>query len=235
MGPTVRQLLSGGVQHWYVRVPTSARVLMGISGYCVFFPGIVTMFDVDTRSELHSFEKQSTGPCPRSFVLCAGLYVICTFLHCCRNIVCCVDTHLSGHIRHGVAQDGRGPGVERVPKVSTRGDCVCCSYVPFRSLLSTCRVSQGLIRIRTEGICGLVSVPGTSLLLCAFLDGSPGVYDFNSRTLKHLGPPGHTETVFDVKFKPSDPNILATASFDSTIKVCSACVGHSNAVSRACG
>jgi len=30
---------------------------------------------------------------------------------------------------------------------------------------------------------------------------------------------GHVETIFDCKFKPDDPNILATASFDGTIKV----------------
>lgn len=30
---------------------------------------------------------------------------------------------------------------------------------------------------------------------------------------------GHVETIFDCKFKPDDPNLLATASFDGTIKV----------------
>lgn len=30
---------------------------------------------------------------------------------------------------------------------------------------------------------------------------------------------GHVETIFDCKFKPEDPDLLATASFDGTIKV----------------
>ena len=30
---------------------------------------------------------------------------------------------------------------------------------------------------------------------------------------------GHIETIFDCKFKPDNPNLLATASFDGTIKV----------------
>lgn len=30
---------------------------------------------------------------------------------------------------------------------------------------------------------------------------------------------GHVETIFDCKFKPDDPNLLATASFDGTIKI----------------
>jgi hypothetical protein len=31
--------------------------------------------------------------------------------------------------------------------------------------------------------------------------------------------PAHSETIFDCRFKPSSPNILATSSYDSTIKV----------------
>lgn len=30
---------------------------------------------------------------------------------------------------------------------------------------------------------------------------------------------GHVETIFDCKFKPDNPDLLATASFDGTIKV----------------
>lgn len=30
---------------------------------------------------------------------------------------------------------------------------------------------------------------------------------------------GHVETIFDCKFKPESPDLLATASFDGTIKV----------------
>ena len=30
---------------------------------------------------------------------------------------------------------------------------------------------------------------------------------------------GHIETIFDCKFKPDDPYMLATSSFDGTIKV----------------
>lgn len=30
---------------------------------------------------------------------------------------------------------------------------------------------------------------------------------------------GHTETIFDCEFKPDNPDLLATASFDGTIKV----------------
>ena len=32
-------------------------------------------------------------------------------------------------------------------------------------------------------------------------------------------PQGHVETIFDCKFKPDDPDLIATASFDGTMKV----------------
>ena len=65
----------------------------------------------------------------------------------------------------------------------------------------------------------MMFIPGTELLLCSFHDGSVGVFHAVTRTMKFLGLPGHTETIFDVKYRPMDPEVLATASFDSTIKV----------------
>ncbi len=37
--------------------------------------------------------------------------------------------------------------------------------------------------------------------------------------MEFLTHPGHQETIFDLAFKPSDPNILATSSYDSTVKI----------------
>uniref|UniRef100_A0A286XAU2 WD repeat domain 17 n=1 Tax=Cavia porcellus TaxID=10141 RepID=A0A286XAU2_CAVPO len=55
---------------------------------------------------------------------------------------------------------------------------------------------------------------------------SPGQQHFNFKIVDMkilftimLMPNGHVETIFDCKFKPDDPNLLATASFDGTIKV----------------
>ncbi|KAK1791973.1 hypothetical protein P4O66_013194, partial [Electrophorus voltai] len=55
--------------------------------------------------------------------------------------------------------------------------------------------------------------------VCCFLDGGVGLYDMGSRKWDFLRDLGHVETIFDCKFKPDDPNLLATASFDGTIKV----------------
>ncbi|PIK60533.1 putative WD repeat-containing protein 17 [Apostichopus japonicus] len=37
--------------------------------------------------------------------------------------------------------------------------------------------------------------------------------------MKEFGLQGHIETIFDCKFKPDNPDLLATASFDGTMKV----------------
>ncbi|XP_074185996.1 WD repeat-containing protein 17 isoform X8 [Rhinolophus sinicus] len=55
--------------------------------------------------------------------------------------------------------------------------------------------------------------------VCCFLDGGVGLYDMGAKKWDFLRDMGHVETIFDCKFKPDDPNLLATASFDGTIKV----------------
>jgi WD40 repeat protein len=45
------------------------------------------------------------------------------------------------------------------------------------------------------------------------------VYDIKRRRWDFLTETGHTETIFDVHFKPSNPDVLATASFDTTVKI----------------
>ncbi|GAB5570116.1 WD repeat-containing protein 17 isoform X4 [Prionailurus iriomotensis] len=56
-------------------------------------------------------------------------------------------------------------------------------------------------------------------VVCCFLDGGVGLYDLGAKKWDFLRDLGHVETIFDCKFKPDDPNLLATASFDGTIKV----------------
>uniref|UniRef100_A0A671MYN2 WD repeat-containing protein 17-like n=1 Tax=Sinocyclocheilus anshuiensis TaxID=1608454 RepID=A0A671MYN2_9TELE len=54
--------------------------------------------------------------------------------------------------------------------------------------------------------------------VCCFMDGGVGLYDMGTKKWDFLRDLGHVETIFDCKFKPDDPNLLATASFDGTIK-----------------
>uniref|UniRef100_A0A1I8HAM5 ANAPC4_WD40 domain-containing protein n=1 Tax=Macrostomum lignano TaxID=282301 RepID=A0A1I8HAM5_9PLAT len=57
------------------------------------------------------------------------------------------------------------------------------------------------------------------LLLCAFLDGGVGLYDVQRRDWHFLREMGHVETVFDCEFSPRDESLLATGSFDGTVKL----------------
>uniref|UniRef100_A0A8C0U007 WD repeat domain 17 n=1 Tax=Cyanistes caeruleus TaxID=156563 RepID=A0A8C0U007_CYACU len=55
--------------------------------------------------------------------------------------------------------------------------------------------------------------------VCCFMDGGVGLYDMGAKKWDFLRELGHVETIFDCKFKPDNPDLLATASFDGTIKV----------------
>ncbi|XP_061535832.1 WD repeat-containing protein 17 isoform X1 [Phycodurus eques] len=55
--------------------------------------------------------------------------------------------------------------------------------------------------------------------VCCFMDGGVGLYDMGAKKWDFLRDLGHVETIFDCKFKPDNPNLLATASFDGTIKI----------------
>ena len=52
------------------------------------------------------------------------------------------------------------------------------------------------------------------LLWCACSNASPNFNEYNETTLK-----GHTEPVFSAQFSPADPNLIASASGDRTIRL----------------
>ncbi|WAQ98157.1 WDR17-like protein [Mya arenaria] len=55
-------------------------------------------------------------------------------------------------------------------------------------------------------------------VVSTFSDGGVGLYDIGRRKWEFLREQSHIETIFDCKFCPNDANILATGSFDGTIK-----------------
>ena len=60
---------------------------------------------------------------------------------------------------------------------------------------------------------------GKEGLLCTFKNGSVSVFNYNKKTLEYTSQPNHSETIFDMSFNDVDSNILATASYDGTIKI----------------
>ncbi len=58
-----------------------------------------------------------------------------------------------------------------------------------------------------------------ALALVTFGDGGVCAYDLDRQAVVWRQEGGHTETVFDCRFCTTDPNLLATASFDSSVRV----------------
>ncbi|XP_028402254.1 WD repeat-containing protein 17-like [Dendronephthya gigantea] len=56
-------------------------------------------------------------------------------------------------------------------------------------------------------------------ILCTFIDGGVGLYNLDKRKWSFLRQMGHTETIFCCEFQPENCDILATASFDGTVKL----------------
>jgi WD40 repeat protein len=69
------------------------------------------------------------------------------------------------------------------------------------------------------------SIKQTSLVridraaLCSFLDGSIGLLDLDRKKVAWKSFAGHRETIFDVSYHPICANILATGSYDGTVKI----------------
>ncbi|KAF2351204.1 WD40 repeat, partial [Trinorchestia longiramus] len=61
-------------------------------------------------------------------------------------------------------------------------------------------------------------VPAVSVL-CLFKDGGVGLYQVRRKHWIFNREHGHTETIFDCSFKPDNCDLLATGSFDGSIKV----------------
>jgi WD40 repeat protein len=75
------------------------------------------------------------------------------------------------------------------------------------------------IRVCTSGISTVYFGAGTKRAVLACLDGSIIIYHMVKMQLEYSTAAGHTETIFDCNFSPSSPDVLATASYDGTVKV----------------
>ena len=55
--------------------------------------------------------------------------------------------------------------------------------------------------------------------LCSFIDGSVGLLDLERQKVVWKSFAGHRETIFDVQFHPINDRILATGSYDGTVRI----------------
>uniref|UniRef100_H2Z7K9 Gem-associated protein 5 TPR domain-containing protein n=1 Tax=Ciona savignyi TaxID=51511 RepID=H2Z7K9_CIOSA len=78
------------------------------------------------------------------------------------------------------------------------------------------------IRDRVHSSTTMATLPHSvppARVVCTFTDGGIGLYNLQLRKWEFLREQGHIETIFDCKFKPDNPRLIATASFDGTVKV----------------
>jgi WD40 repeat protein len=63
-------------------------------------------------------------------------------------------------------------------------------------------------------------MPGNSKkYLITFKSGSVSVFNVDKRQTEFMTEGSHRETIFDVKFKPDNKDILASCGYDGTIKI----------------
>ncbi len=94
----------------------------------------------------------------------------------------------------------------------------------FQSLfVMESQYTKRLNRLSSESSCRRVVSESTALppvsVVTAFQDGGLGVYHLKRHKWMFQREKRHTETIFACEFHPTDPNILATCSFDNSIKI----------------
>ncbi|OMJ90152.1 hypothetical protein SteCoe_7544 [Stentor coeruleus] len=75
------------------------------------------------------------------------------------------------------------------------------------------------VKLGNSGISHISYMHDRGELVCAFKNGSMGVYSLLKKKLEFCTEPGHAETVFDISINPNDKNMVATASYEGTIKI----------------
>jgi WD40 repeat protein len=75
------------------------------------------------------------------------------------------------------------------------------------------------VKLGNSGISHIGYMHDRGELICAFKNGSMGVYSLLKKKLEFCTEPGHAETVFDISINPKDKNMIATASYEGTIKI----------------
>ena len=75
------------------------------------------------------------------------------------------------------------------------------------------------VRVAAGGLVTVYFGTGTKRAICACLDGSIVVFHMVKMQMEYCTAAGHTETIFDCSFSPASPDVLATASYDGTVKL----------------
>ncbi|CAG9315711.1 unnamed protein product [Blepharisma stoltei] len=75
------------------------------------------------------------------------------------------------------------------------------------------------IKLGNTGIRQISYLHDRASLICSFKSGAVGVFSLIKKKLEFCTESGHAETVFDIKINPQNKNLLATASYDGSVKI----------------
>ena len=84
---------------------------------------------------------------------------------------------------------------------------------------------QRTIRVGRSGVLNMLSLrrantdPTHESFLLSFKNGQVGIYVLKSNRLDLVTEPNHSETIFDVQLKPNNRSVLATSSYDGTVRI----------------
>ena len=137
-----------------------------------FSSGTLHMYDVESKAQLQTFDKQP------------GLTMIAWMPGVPGDFVTASDK----------------AGVLRVWNVS------------HRAPTDTIKAEAGPLQ-------AISFIEPTPQALCRFKSGAVGLCDVSRRSWTMFGRAAHTDTVFAAAFKPADPNMLATCSFDGSVRI----------------
>ncbi len=102
------------------------------------------------------------------------------------------------------------------------GDFLTCSQKvgALRVWNASQKAPKSVMKVGATGIRMLEGFRGDpTLCVIVFKDGSLGLFNFRKKKVVWTIEAGHSETIFDLRFKPSDPALLATGSYDGYIKI----------------
>lgn len=76
------------------------------------------------------------------------------------------------------------------------------------------------IKVGQSGVNCLKAIPGEpNWFVLSFKNSSIGICDIANKTMRWSSCSAHSQTIFDVAFKPDDPDVLASVSWDGRVKM----------------
>jgi len=114
-------------------------------------------------------------------------------------------------------------GIEAIRWIyDVSGDFLTCSLKvgAFKVWNTSQKAPKNTIKVWTQGIRTFEGIVGSSeFYVVVFKNSSLGLFNMKKKKVVWTIEAGHSETIFDIKFHPTDGSLLATGSYDGYIKI----------------